>query len=147
VIGIDYGLVVPDPSKSLSDGAVRPWQTPSYKECQDDLLRFAKRRDIAIDVPWRDLPAAHRKWVIEGEGPWNKKVWYGARRFFDWLESRAYKMHVRVLLSRYRSYTLCSACAGARLKPTRCSGVWESAPHLVRGNCPRWRHRAYPSMR
>ena len=117
VIGIDYGLVVPDPSKSLSDGAVRPWQTPSYKECQDDLLRFAKKRDIATDVPWRDLPAAHRKWVIEGEGPWNKKVWYGARRFFEWLESRAYKMHVRVLLSRYRSYTLCSACNGARLKP------------------------------
>src|SRR3984957_6287971 len=117
VIGIDYGLVVPDPSKSLSGGAVRPWQTPSYKECQDDLMRFAKKRGVDIDAPWRNLPAADRKWVIEGEGPWNKKVWYGAKRFFEWLESRAYKMHVRVLLSRYRSYTLCSACNGARLKP------------------------------
>ena len=117
VIGIDYGLVIPDPSKSLAGGAVRPWQTPSYKECQDDLLRFAKKRGIAIDVPWRELPASARQWVIDGEGPWNKKVWYGARRFFDWLESRAYKMHIRVLLSKYRSYTLCPSCHGARLKP------------------------------
>ncbi|MGH8206368.1 MAG: excinuclease ABC subunit UvrA, partial [Steroidobacteraceae bacterium] len=117
VIGIDYGLVVPDDSKSLAGGAVRPWQTPSYKECQDDLLRFAARRGIPTDVPWRQLSAEQRRWVIEGEGPWEKKVWYGARRFFEWLESRAYKMHIRVLLSKYRSYTLCSACGGARLKP------------------------------
>ena len=117
VIGIDYGLVVPDASKSLADGAVRPWQTPSYKECQDDLLRFAKKRGIATTVPWRKLSQQDRQWVIEGEGPWDKKVWYGARRFFAWLETRAYKMHVRVLLSRYRSYTECGACHGARLKP------------------------------
>ena len=117
VIGIDYGLVVPDDGKSLAAGAVRPWQTPSYKECQDDLLRFARKRGIATTVPWRELSQRDRQWVIEGEGPWDKKVWYGARRFFDWLETRAYKMHVRVLLSRYRSYTLCHACQGARLKP------------------------------
>ena len=117
VIGIDYGLVVPDDSKSLAAGAVRPWQTPSYKECQDDLLRFARKRGIAVSVPWRDMSAHDRQWVIDGEGPWQKKVWYGARRFFDWLETKAYKMHVRVLLSKYRSYTLCPACQGARLKP------------------------------
>jgi excinuclease ABC subunit A len=117
VIGIDYGLVVPDDSKSLAAGAVRPWQTPSYAECQDDLLRLAKKRGIATTVPWREMTEHDRQWVIEGEGPWQKKVWYGARRFFEWLETRAYKMHVRVLLSRYRSYTLCSACHGARLKP------------------------------
>jgi excinuclease ABC subunit A len=117
VIGIDYGLVIPDEGKSLAQGALRPFQTPSYKECQDDLLRFAKKRGIATDIAWRELPAAARQWVIEGEGPWNKKVWYGARRFFEWLESRAYKMHIRVLLSKYRSYTLCPSCRGARLKP------------------------------
>jgi excinuclease ABC subunit A len=117
VIGIDYGLVIPDGGKSLAAGAIRPWQTPSYKECQDDLLRFARKRGIATDVPWRDLPADARQWVIEGEGPWEKKVWYGARRFFDWLETRAYKMHIRVLLSKYRSYTECAACHAARLKP------------------------------
>jgi excinuclease ABC subunit A len=117
VIGIDYGLVVPDAGRTLEDGAIRPWQTPSYKECQDDLMRFARKRGIRVDVPWRTLKQAERDWVIEGEGPWNKKVWYGARRFFEWLESRAYKMHIRVLLSKYRSYTLCGACKGARLKP------------------------------
>ncbi|MGA8707778.1 MAG: excinuclease ABC subunit UvrA, partial [Steroidobacteraceae bacterium] len=117
VIGIDYGLVIPDTSKSLAVGAIRPWQTPSYKECQDDLVRFAKKRGIPLDVPWRSLDQAQRDWVIEGEGPWRKKVWYGVRRFFAWLESRAYKMHIRVLLSKYRSYTLCATCHGARLKP------------------------------
>ena len=117
VIGIDYGLVVPDVGKSLAAGAIRPWQTPSYQECQDDLLRFARKRGIPLDQPWRELSEAQRAWVIEGEGPWEKKVWYGARRFFEWLETKAYKMHIRVLLSKYRSYTECAACNGARLKP------------------------------
>ncbi|HPF26177.1 MAG TPA: excinuclease ABC subunit UvrA [Steroidobacteraceae bacterium] len=116
-IGIDYGLVIPDENKTLAGGAIRPWQTNAYKECQDDLLSFANKRDIRVDTPWNQLTAAERKWVLEGEGPWNKKVWYGAKRFFDWLETKAYKMHVRVLLSRYRAYTLCTACDGARLKP------------------------------
>ena len=68
-------------------------------------------------MPWRELTRRAAQWVIEGEGAWEKKLWYGARRFFDWLESRAYKMHIRVLLSKYRSYTLCGRCDGARLKP------------------------------
>ncbi|HEV7441279.1 MAG TPA: hypothetical protein VGO18_01705, partial [Steroidobacteraceae bacterium] len=115
-IGIDYGLVIPDESKSLRGGAIKPWQTKSYKECQDDLLKFARKRGIPVDTPWRELGAERRKWVIEGEGDWNKGVWYGARRFFAWLETKSYKMHVRVLLSRYRSYTPCETCDGARLK-------------------------------
>jgi excinuclease ABC subunit A len=115
-IGIDYGLVIPDESKSLRGGAVRPWQTQSYKECQDDLIKFGKKRGIPLDRPWRELSEAHKAWVIEGEGPWSKDVWYGVRRFFDWLETKAYKMHVRVLLSRYRAYTPCLTCNGARLK-------------------------------
>ena len=117
VIGIDFGLVVPDAGKTLRGGAVRPWQTASNRECQDDLLRFARRRGIPVDVPWRELTDAQRQWVIEGEGPWESKVWYGVRRFFAWLEGRSYKMHVRVLLAKYRSYTPCPDCGGARLKP------------------------------
>jgi excinuclease ABC subunit A len=116
VIGIDYGLVIPDQSKSLRQGAVRPWQTESYKECQDDLLKYARKRDIPVDTPWSELSDEHRRWVIEGEGSWERKVWYGARRFFDWLETKSYKMHIRVLLSKYRSYTPCQDCGGARLK-------------------------------
>jgi excinuclease ABC subunit A len=116
-IGVDYGLVIPDTGLSLRQGAIKPWQTESYKECQTDLLKFARKRGIPVDTAWRDLSDAERAWVIEGEGEWTKKVWYGVRRFFAWLETKAYKMHIRVLLSRYRSYTECGACRGARLKP------------------------------
>ncbi|MGA7982455.1 MAG: excinuclease ABC subunit UvrA, partial [Chromatiaceae bacterium] len=115
-IGVDWDLVVPDPGKSLIEGAIKPIQSDSYSEVQEDLMGFAHRRGIPTDVPWHDLTDADREWVLEGEGGWDQGVWYGVRRFFDWLEGRAYKMHVRVLLSRYRSYDLCSACAGARLK-------------------------------
>jgi excinuclease ABC subunit A len=116
-IGVDYGLVIPDAALSLRQGAIKPWQTESYKECQTDLERFARKRGVPLDTPWRQLSEAQRSWVIEGEGEWTKSVWYGVRRFFAWLETKAYKMHIRVLLSRYRSYTECSGCRGARLKP------------------------------
>ena len=116
VIGVDYGLVIPDETKTLRGGAIRPFQTESNRECQEDLEKYAQQRGIPLDTPWHGLTAAQRKWVIEGEGSWRKKVWYGTRRFFDWLESRAYRMHVRVLLSKYRAYTPCETCGGARLK-------------------------------
>jgi excinuclease ABC subunit A len=122
VIGIDHGLIVPDQSKTLRQGAVRPWQTPSYSECQDDLEQYAKKRGIPLDTPWRELAAKQRRWVLEGESEWVSwrkswpGTWYGVDRFFQWLETKAYKMHVRVLLSKYRAYTPCGACGGARLK-------------------------------
>jgi excinuclease ABC subunit A len=123
VIGVDFSLVVPDETKTLAEGAIKPWQTQSFHECQDELLRMAVREGIAVDVPFRDLPPAHRHWVLEGDEKWKSweaswpRYWYGVRHFFAWLESKAYKMHIRVLLSRYRSYTECPACRGARLKP------------------------------
>ena len=123
VIGIDYGLIVPDESKTLREGAIRPWQSPSFHECQDDIEKYAKKRGVPLDVPFRGLSARERAWVLEGEPEWLSwrkswpGVWYGVARFFRWLETKAYKMHVRVLLSRYRAYTPCSACGGARLKP------------------------------
>ncbi len=115
-IGIDWDLVVPDRGKSLIEGAVKPIQSDSYAEVQEDLMGFAHRRAIPTDVPWQDLTEQDRHWVLEGEGDRDQGVWYGIRRFFDWLEGRAYKMHVRVLLSRYRAYDLCGDCDGARLK-------------------------------
>ncbi|MFP4637590.1 MAG: excinuclease ABC subunit UvrA [Spirochaetaceae bacterium] len=117
VIDIDYDLVIPDKTKSLAEGAVRPWQTESFDVCRRDLLRFAARRGIRTDVPWQELHDSERRWVIDGEGDWEEDEWYGVRRFFDWLESKSYKMHIRVLLSRYRTYTPCPSCGGARLKP------------------------------
>lgn len=117
VLGIDYALVVPDEERTLAGGAVKPWQSESYRECQTDLMRFARRRGVPTDVAWRALGAEHRRWVLEGEGPWEDGHWYGVKRFFEWLETKAYRMHIRVLLSRYRAYNPCPACAGARLKP------------------------------
>ncbi|SNB44807.1 excinuclease ABC subunit UvrA [Geobacter sp. DSM 9736] len=117
VIGVDYGLVIPDGAKTLGDGAIRPFQSGSYGECRDDLVKYARRRGVPIDVPWRDLEEEHRQWVIDGEGSWDEGVWYGVRRFFEWLETKAYKMHIRVLLSKYRAYNECPDCMGARLKP------------------------------
>ncbi len=134
VIGVDYGLVIPDEEKTLREGAIKPWQTDSYRECQEDLLRFAGTRGIPVDVPWRALAEEHRRWVIEGEGSWGDGLWYGCRRFFDWLESKAYKMHIRVLLSRYRAYDSCPQCAGARLQPEALAwrlGTWEDAARVL----------------
>jgi excinuclease ABC subunit A len=116
---IDPELVVPDPRLSVRDGCVKPFQTPFYRECQDDLLRFLRRRRIAADRPWRELGAEARKQIWDGEAGgrenW-KKLWYGIGGFFEWLESRTYRMHVRVFLSRYRRYSPCPDCGGARLK-------------------------------
>jgi excinuclease ABC subunit A len=135
-IGVDFGLVVPDESKTLKGGAIRPWQTDAYRECQDDLVRYARKRGVPIDEPWSALTPEQRRWVLEGEGSWEDKLWYGVRRFFAWLESRSYKMHIRVLLSKYRAYTPCQECAGARLKTD--AQIWrlgshEDAQKLLRG--------------
>jgi len=119
VIGVDLDLVIPDARKTLRAGAVKPWQTQSFAECQTDLERYAAQAEVRLDVPWAELSERERTWVIEGDPDWRgnwQKQFYGVRRYFDWLESRAYKMHVRVLLSKYRSYTACPACQGARLK-------------------------------
>lgn len=119
VIGVDYGLVIPDHRKTLRSGAIKPMQTPAWKECQDDLLKYGGEAGIPRDTPWAQLTEAQKDWVVNGSpnwaGNWNKQ-WYGVKRFFEYLESKAYKMHIRVLLSKYRSYTTCPACHGARLK-------------------------------
>jgi excinuclease ABC subunit A len=124
-IGIDINRAIPDRSLSLADGVIKPFQTAQMQECQRDLIRNALQREIEIHAPFQDLAEADQKWVIEGEmGPnrsaeevWESGGWYGLRGFFDWMESRSYKMHVRVFLSRYRTYTLCRACNGTRFKP------------------------------
>ena len=127
IIGIDHTLVIPDERKTLAEGAIKPWQTASYIECQGDLMRFAKKRAIPTDIPWNRLNAEQRNWVLEGEGSWDDGVWYGVGRFFKWLETKSYKMHIRVLLSKYRAYTECPTCHGARLKPDAL--LWRVGTH------------------
>ena len=119
VIGVDYGLVIPNDKLTLRAGAIKTIQTPAWKECQDDLMRHAEAEGIPRDTPWYKLSQEQKDWVINGsplwKGKWNHQ-WYGIKRFFEYLESKSYKMHIRVLLSKYRSYTPCGVCAGARLK-------------------------------
>ncbi|MDP3751027.1 MAG: excinuclease ABC subunit UvrA [Polaromonas sp.] len=120
VIGVDYGLVIPNDKLTLRSGAIKTLQTPAWAENQDDLMRHAEAAGIPRDTPWYKLTPEQQHWVIHGtpaykNGQW-KKQWYGIKRFFAYLETKAYKMHIRVLLSKYRSYTPCETCGGARLK-------------------------------
>jgi len=122
VIGIDYNLAIPDPGKTLNEGAVKPWQTGTGAESQADLVRSANKARVPLDVPFRDLSPEHQRWVIDGDPNYGKDnewptAWYGLKGYFRYLESKAYKMHVRVLLSRYRAYTTCPTCLGKRLQP------------------------------
>src|SRR5690606_15085021 len=100
VIGVDYGLVVPDESKTLAEGAVKPWQSPSFKEIQDDLMKYAPLERVRLGVPWSHLNDREKDWVLNGTPNWKgsdsnwTRQWYGARRFFAWLESKSYKMHI-----------------------------------------------------
>ena len=133
VIGIDLEKAVPDPTLSISQGTIKPFQGERGDECQRDLIRCCKERGIDTQTPWEDLTDDEREWIYYGDGApasagsppdmealealWQSGDWYGVKGFFDWLETKAYKMHVRVFLSRYRSYTTCAACRGRRLQP------------------------------
>jgi excinuclease ABC subunit A len=110
-IDFDLDLVIPDPSKSLNEGAIDPWTKPKYRPLFAELKRFAKQAEIPLDVAWEELDPEQRRLVIEGEGRF-----LGVRGFFAHLERKKYKLHVRVFLSRYRGYSLCSTCGGNRLR-------------------------------
>ena len=122
-ITIDYDLAIPDPSLTLAQGAVKPWRTGTGAESQADLKKFCKVRGVPMDVPFHQLSKEHQRWIIDGDKNYGidedhhwPRLWYGVKGYFRWLESKSYKMHVRVLLSRYRAYTKCPDCEGARLK-------------------------------
>ncbi len=116
-MGIDHRLVIPDERKTLAEGAIRPMQSKSYLKRHQAFLDLARERGIPVDVPWDELTTEQREWIWQGEGARRKGVWYGLDRFFAWLERKSYRMHIRVLLSKYRSYDLCKDCHGSRLKP------------------------------
>jgi excinuclease ABC subunit A len=124
LITIDYALAIPDRTLTLAQGAVKPWRTGFSAECQDDLRKFCRVRQVPMDVPFRELTPEHRDWVTHGDRDYGAdedhewpRAWYGVKGYFRWLESKAYKMHVRVLLSRYRAYTPCPDCGGRRFRP------------------------------
>jgi excinuclease ABC subunit A len=111
-IDFDLDLVILDKSKTLNEGAIEPWTKPKYRPLFTELKRFAKQVKIPLDVPWVDLDAEHQKLIVDGEGKFP-----GIRGFFNHLERKKYKLHVRVFLSRYRGYSVCTTCGGARLRP------------------------------
>ncbi|HSE94084.1 MAG TPA: excinuclease ABC subunit UvrA [Methylomirabilota bacterium] len=112
VLKYDEALVVPDPTRTLADGAVEPWTHPTGKWYQRQLLKAARRRGLDLDKSWTALTDAERRFVHDGDG-----AFPGIQGFFEEVESYRYKLHVRVFLSRYRSQSRCPGCAGARLKP------------------------------
>jgi excinuclease ABC subunit A len=129
-IAIDLNRVIPDRSLSIAGGLVRAFQGQQFGESQKDLLRACAREEIDVNLPFEELALADQKFVIEGEARdedtdveelAENHRWYGVRGFFDWLESKTYKMHVRVLLSRYRAYTICPECKGGRFQPASLS--------------------------
>src|SRR5712671_5116239 len=111
-IDFDLDLVIPDKGKTLNEGAIEPWTKPKYRPLFTELKRFARQAEIPLDVPWFELDPEHQKVIINGEGRFG-----GVRGFFQHLERKKYKLHVRVFLSRYRGYSLCSTCSGTRLRP------------------------------
>jgi excinuclease ABC subunit A len=110
-IDIDLDLVIPDKSKTLNEGAIEPWTKPKYRPLFTELKRFARQAEIPLDMPWYKLDAEQQRLIVEGD----QRFW-GVRGFFQHLERKKYKLHVRVFLSRYRGYSLCSTCGGTRLR-------------------------------
>lgn len=110
-IGLDLDLVIPNPGLSLKEGAIEPWTKPQHEWALDELKQFCRSEKISMTVPFAQLSRAEQRAIVEG-----KKDWGGVRGFFNWLETKKYKLHVRVFLSKYRGYTLCPDCGGGRLR-------------------------------
>lgn len=123
IITIDWREVIPDPTLSIEEGVISPWRRGYSRECYYELLEICRRRNIPTDIPFKNLPQKIQDWIIHGDPDYGKdsnrefpNAWYGVEGFFEYLESKAYKMHVRVFLSRFRKYTLCPECKGGRLR-------------------------------
>lgn len=114
VVDIDMGLVVPNPDLSIREGAIQPWNSPAYRHELDELLALAPDYDLPIDIPYKSLKKKHLRLIQQGVP---ERHFGGLDGFFAWLERKKYKMHIRVLLSRYRSYRTCPECDGQRLRP------------------------------
>ena len=112
IIGLDMDKVIPVRSQRLDELPIAPWNSPGYQDCYDDLEAAAKKYKLRLDVPIDELTPAEMELLVSGRGKW-----YGIKGFFEWLETKKYKIHVRVKLAKYRNYTKCPACGGSRLTP------------------------------
>jgi excinuclease ABC subunit A len=110
-IDFDLNLIIPDKQKTLNDGAIDPWTRPKYRPYQSELRKAAMQHGIPLDTPWRELTPEQQAFVLDGNGSF-----LGVHGFFAYLERKKYKLHVRVMLSKYRGYALCPECKGTRLR-------------------------------
>lgn len=110
-IGVDMGLVIPNPLLSIKSGVIDPFTRPAHAWAQKELLRYAQQVGIDVSVPFVDLGEDVQHKIVNGD-----KGWRGVKGFFTWLESKKYKLHVRVFLAKYRGYTRCPDCDGQRLR-------------------------------
>jgi excinuclease ABC subunit A len=110
-IDFDLNLVIPNKTLTLAEGAIEPWTKPKYKPLATEMRRYARAAGIPLDVPWQDLAPEQQSFIISGDVKFP-----GVRGFFEHLERKKYKLHVRVFLSRYRGYSVCSDCSGLRLR-------------------------------
>ncbi len=121
IIAIDWNLVVPDENKTIAEGAIEPWTKPSSAKEFRELKQFCKDKKIPLDKCWKDLSKEHRQWVLSGYRgqSWfdNESGYFSVKDFFKYLESKTYKMHVRIFLAKYRSFEPCPECMETRLKP------------------------------
>ncbi len=111
VTGLDWGKIIPDPSLTLDEGAVAPWNGEAGRQCLEDLRDLSDELNVRLDVPWEKLNKRERRIVRDGQGDW-----YGIRGYFDWLADRRYKVQARVMIARYRGYSPCPDCEGYRLR-------------------------------
>jgi excinuclease ABC subunit A len=134
IIQVDYRLAIPNRKLAIDEGAIKPWLGAVYGESLKDLKVFCKKKKIPTNIPFEDLTDEHQAFVIQGDPNYGKvghkwpQAWYGLKGFFDWLENNTYKMHVRVFLSRYRTYTKCPACDGTRLQSESLCWKWRGHP-------------------
>jgi excinuclease ABC subunit A len=122
VMGLDMDKVIPNKRLSLREGAIHPFQTPANKELQELLEQEAPGHRVRLDVPYSKLSELERQFVLMGNGEYP-----GVRPFFEWLDTKRYKVHVRVTIARYRGYYECPVCQGARLKPEALNVKLETA--------------------
>ncbi len=114
VITIDWSLVVPDTKKSIEAGAIEPWTKPSSEQEFRQLIKFCKSKKIPVDKPWEKLSETQRNTILFGS---KGDEYFSVKDFYNYLEKKTYKMHVRIFLSKYRGYIPCPDCKGTRLKP------------------------------
>ncbi len=112
ILQVDEGKVIPNPEASLAQFCVEPFSMPSSRGAQRKLVEFARKQKVDMDKPWEDLPASQRKMIWEGS-----KGYPGVLGYFERLEEKKYKMHVRIFLARFKSPFLCGSCNGSRLRP------------------------------